>query len=106
MPNKTWKPIRDDIAVNDVRVATYADLMEAEDRIAAARMHRGVHIETIEQALDFAESPDPERESDRELYLGILRRYVEALGGELREVLPPAAVFPEETIELPVAPRD
>jgi hypothetical protein len=105
MPNKTWKPIRDDIPLNDSRVATYADLMEAEDRIAAARMHRGATNETIEQALDHAESPDPERESDRELYLGTLRRYVEALGGELREVPRPAAVFPEETIELPGAPR-
>jgi hypothetical protein len=65
----------------------------------------GTSAATIEQALDKSESDAPERESDSELYLSTLRRYVAALGGQLHERGGLRAVFPEESIDLPAAPR-
>lgn len=86
------------------RVETYARLMEAQVLIARAREKCGTAVTAIEAALDESEPAAPEREGDRALYLSMLRRYVDALGGELREQNCLEAVFPEETIGLPPAP--
>jgi hypothetical protein len=90
--------------VNDSRTATYSRLIEAQALIARACERRGTPVKAIEDALEISESSAPERESDRELYLGTLRRYVEALGGALRGEGGLEAIFPEQNIGLPPAP--
>lgn len=87
------------------RAGTYARLMEAQVLIARVLQGHGTSAATIEQALDKSESDAPELDSHRELYISTLRRYVEALGGELRERGGLRAVFSDESIELPPAPR-
>jgi hypothetical protein len=74
--------------------------MEAQERIAQARSRAGVTDAVIAEALTASEPAAPEALQDEELYLGMLARCVEALGGHLDV----AAVFPEETIELPRGP--
>lgn len=78
-------------------MATYERLMEAQHRIAGARTRAGVSDAEIDRALESCEPEHPESLSDEELYLGTLARFVTALGG----CLDVAAVFGEQTIELP-----
>jgi hypothetical protein len=81
-------------------VATYARLLEAQERIAQACSRAGATDAAIDDALAASEPSDPEALSDRELYLGTLARFVAVLGGRL-EV---SAVFPDETVTLPGEP--
>lgn len=90
--------------MSDGRADTYARLMEAQVLIARVLERHGTGAAAIEHALDASEADAPELESDRELYRSTLRRYVEALGGDLRERGGLRAVFPEESIDLPPAP--
>ncbi len=91
--------------MSDDRVEAYARLMEAQVLVARALTERGMEPAVIEAALDDSEPDAPELESERELYVSTLRRYIEALGGELCERHGLKAVFPKETMDLPPAPR-
>jgi len=79
-------------------VATYERLMEAQHRIANARMRSGASDAEIDRALEECEPATPESLSDEELYLGTLTRFVTALGGRLEGS---TAVFGDEMIDLP-----
>ncbi len=92
--------------MSDDRIETYARLMEAQVLIARTRERRGSAVAVIEAALEHSEPDAPELRADRELYLSTLRRYVEKLGGRLRDQGGLAALFPEETIALPPAPPE
>jgi hypothetical protein len=92
-PFKTWREIRGQRPLNEPRVATYKRLMDAEARLDEVRRRRGISEEAIADALALDQAGT---QSEDELYLSALSRYVVALGGclELR------AVFPEETVTL------
>jgi hypothetical protein len=98
---KSWETIRRQKPLNEVRVATYERLMDAQELIAEARSRRGVSQARIDDALAASELNDSEVESEDDLYLQTLARYVAALGGRV-EV---QAVFPDETINLLREPR-
>jgi hypothetical protein len=93
---KSWEIIRGQKLLNDERVVTYERLMDAEERIAQARVRRGESQATIDEALAVSELNSSQGEPEDDLYLGTLSRYVAALGGHV-EVL---AVFPDETIRV------
>jgi hypothetical protein len=71
--------------------------MEAQHTIANARTRVGVTDVEVDRALEAAEPENPEALSEEELYLGMLTRFVTALGGRL-EV---SAVFGEDPVDLP-----
>jgi ribosome-binding protein aMBF1 (putative translation factor) len=85
-------------------VEAYARLIEAQGRIANARERHGVSYRRVADALDAGEPDAPELESGRSLYRSTLTRYVEALGGELRQEVALFAVFPGQRVELPPPP--
>lgn len=91
---KSWEQVRRESAVNETRVATYRSLSEAEQRIADGRHREGVSWKAIEEALAGSELSNAELETEDDIYLASLARFVAALGGHL-EV---RAVFAEETI--------
>jgi hypothetical protein len=93
-PTRRWKDVIADQPVNEMRVAIYERLMEAEERIAHARYRRGVAHEVVDAALDAVDERMSDEERREDLYLSALRYYVEALGGQL-EV---HAVFDDEAI--------
>jgi hypothetical protein len=94
--SKSWETVRGQKPLNEKRVAAYERVMDAEQLIAEARYRRGVSHAAITDALAVSEPDGSGIEQEEDLYLSILGRYVEALGGHL-EV---RAVFPEETINL------
>lgn len=77
---KSWEELRREEPLNEERVAVYRALMEAQELIAAGRSV-DLGQAAIDAALAESVSPDPENESDEELYVGTLTRYVKALGG-------------------------
>ena len=77
--------------VNEARVRLYAELMEAQERIAHAR---GVDDQTALAAMDEAEAAPSEADRREDLLWSALAAYVEALGGRLEL----RAVFGEEAI--------
>lgn len=89
---KNWRTIRGQSSLNESRVATYARLMEAEQRLAHVSRRRGVSEAAIADTLELKDAD----EHQDDVYLSTLARYVAALGGHL-EV---RAVFPDETITL------
>lgn len=99
---KDWEIVRGQKLLNDKRVATYERLMDAEEQIAHARSRRGESQAKIDEALAVSELDGSEVESEEDLYLGTLARYVAALGGRL-EV---QAVFADETITIRREPGD
>jgi hypothetical protein len=90
--------IRSELGLDDERVATYGRIMEAQERIAAARTRAGASDEEIDRALEQCDRADAASLSDEELYDATLRSFVAALGGRLEGSM---AVFANETIELP-----
>jgi len=106
---KSWREIRRQIPVNEQQSALYRRMVEAELRLgtldlAAVRRRRGVRQSTIANGLDVSQPNVSRIESEEDLYLSTLARYVAALGGRL-EI---NAVFDDETISLlgePPAPR-
>jgi hypothetical protein len=91
---KSWEELRREEPLNERRVAVYRQLIEAQQLITAARsVHVGDAVVTA--ALEASVSPAPELESDEQLYVGTLTRFVEALGGELHGF---RAEFPEFSI--------
>jgi hypothetical protein len=80
--------------VNEKRVDLYAEIMEAQRRIAQSRYRQGVPDEVVQAALDAVDERMSDDERREDLYLSALRHYVEALGGRL-EV---RAVFGDEAV--------
>jgi hypothetical protein len=99
---KSWKVVRQELPIDEARVAAYAQIIEAQNRIAAARTRAGVTDAQIDAALDACDHPDPESLSPRDLYLAAIEPFVAALGGRLDGT---SAVFGEETIPLPEPPH-
>jgi hypothetical protein len=93
-PTRHRKDVTADQPVNEMRVAIYERLMEAEEEIAHARYRRGVAHEVVDAALDAVDERMSDAERREDLYLSALTHYLEALGGRL-EV---RAVFDDETI--------
>ena len=96
---KSWKVVRQELPIDEARVAAYALIIEAQNRIANARTRAGVTDAEIDAALDACEPPDPGSLSPRDLYLTAIESFVAALGGHLDGQW---AVFGEERIDLPV----
>ena len=95
---KSWKVVRQELPIDETRVAAYARIIEAQNRIAASRTRAGVTDAEIDAALDACEPPDPQSLSPRDLYLTAIELFVGALGGRLDDM---SAVFGEERVELP-----
>ena len=93
---KSWETVRAENPVNEKRVATYARLMQAQERIAHARYRRGVSDQKVQAAMEASAVEDSEAALEEDLYLRMLAGYVAALGGHVEVV----AVFPEETISV------
>lgn len=95
---KSWKVVRQELPIDEARVAAYARIVEAQNRIAASRTRAGVTDAEIDAALDACEPPDPESLNPRDLYLTAIESFVGALGGRLDGT---SAVFGDETVNLP-----
>jgi hypothetical protein len=95
---KSWKVVRQELPIDEGRVAAYARIIEAQNRIATARTGAGVSDAEIDAALDACEPPDLESLSPRDLYVTTIESFVAALGGHLDGM---SAVFGDEAIELP-----
>ncbi len=93
-PTRRWKDVVADQPVNEMRVAIYERLMEAEEQIAHARYRRGVAHDVVDAALDSVDERMSDAERREDLYLSALAYYVDALGGRL-EI---RAVFDDEAI--------
>jgi transcriptional regulator with XRE-family HTH domain len=77
-------------------VRAYRRLMDAEVALNELRLRRGLSQAQVAQALEVSQPNVSRIESEEDLYLSTLARYVAALGGRL-EV---NAVFDDETISL------
>jgi hypothetical protein len=77
---KSWEELRREEPLNEDRVEVYRQVMESQQLIAAGRSV-DVGLAAIDAALVASQSRDPENESDEELYVGTLTRFIEALGG-------------------------
>ena len=95
---KSWKVVRQELPIDETRVAAYARIIEAQNRIVASRTRAGVTDAEIDAALDACEPPDPQSLSPRDLYLTAIELFVGALGGHLDGI---SAVFGEEWVDLP-----
>ena len=81
---KSWREVRDQLALNEARVATYRRLMDAQEAIALQLLGQGlVSEEQIDQALSASQADDPVAAEEDGVYLSALTRYVSALGGRL-----------------------
>lgn len=78
---KDWDTIKSENPLNEERVATYERLMEAQERIAAGL--RGVSREALARALTASDLDASLLESEDELYLRSLARFINALADEL-----------------------
>ena len=94
---RSWQVIRQELPIDEARVAAYRRIIEAQERIVTARTRAGVTDAEIDAALESCEPPDPESLTPEELYLGTIERFVVALGGRLDV----SAVFGEERVDLP-----
>jgi hypothetical protein len=99
---KPWKVVRQELPIDEARVAAYAQIVEAQHRIAASRTRAGMTDAEVDAGLDASEPDDPESLSPRELYLTVVERFVAGLGGRLEGA---SAVFENEAVDLP-APED
>jgi KaiC/GvpD/RAD55 family RecA-like ATPase len=100
---KPWEEVRREEPLNEARVALYQQVMEAQELIGAMRAV-DVGQAAIDAALAESASPDPENESDKQLYVRMLTRYIEALGGRavaLETVVGIRAEFPGWSIAIP-----
>jgi transcriptional regulator with XRE-family HTH domain len=93
---RSWREIRREIPVDEGRVRAYRRLMDAEVALNELRLRRGLSQAQVAQALEVSQPNVSRIESEEDLYLSTLARYVAALGGRL-EV---NAVFDDETISL------
>ncbi|MGZ4165106.1 MAG: hypothetical protein ACXVRW_08900 [Solirubrobacteraceae bacterium] len=79
-------------------MAAYGRIMDAQERIAAARARAGVSDEQIDRALEACEPANAESLTDEELFVATLEAFVAALGGRLDGS---TAAFGDDTITLP-----
>lgn len=93
-PKKTWRDVRAQRPLDERRVAAYKLLMEAETTLHELRERRGISQATLAGALEMTQPNVSRIESEDDVYLSTLARYVAALGGHI-EV---RAVFPDETV--------
>jgi hypothetical protein len=98
---KPWEVVRAELPIDEERVAAYAAILEAQERIATSRTRAGVSDAEIDATLEACEPADPESLSPRDLYLTTIEGFVTALGGHLDV----AAVFGDDRIDLPDPPR-
>lgn len=82
-PTRSWKDGGASEPVNESRAEIYAQLMDAQERIAQALYERGVEHAIVLAALDTADETLSESERREDLYLAALTHYVRALGGQL-----------------------
>ncbi len=94
--------IRDELPIDETRVAAYALIIDAQNRIADARIRAGATDAEIDAALDACEPPDPQALSPRDLYLTAIELFVAALGGRLDGA---SALFGDAAVELPAPPQ-
>jgi hypothetical protein len=102
----SWQDVLRQEPLNEARIAAYERLMEAEHRIAEARVAQGVSDQAIDRALEVSEA-DVEDLSDEDLVVTVLRRFVAELGGRLESGAGSdelAAVFEERVISIPQQP--
>jgi hypothetical protein len=95
---KSWEELRREEPLNERRVSVYRQLLEAQELVAASRMAVGVSEAAIDAAFEGSGSASPEHESDEDLYVGTLGRFVEALGGRLEGF---RAAFADGSVTLP-----
>ncbi len=95
---KSWKVVRQELPIDEARVAAYARILEAQNRITASRTRAGVSDAEIDAALDACEPPDPQSLGPKDLYLTAIELFVAALGGRLDGM---SAVFGDDAIDLP-----
>jgi DNA-binding XRE family transcriptional regulator len=96
---KSFKALRDQVMADPARrerVETGTRALRLALALAAARERRGVTQATVADAIGTSQANVSRIESEQDVYLSTLARYVAALGGRL-EV---AAIFPDETIVL------
>ena len=92
---KSWREVRDQLALNEVRVETYGRLMDAQSEIAELLLRLGLASEAqLDQALAASQAEDPATAAEDGVYLSALSRYVTALGGHLEIT----AVFPDASV--------
>lgn len=82
-PTSSRKDVVGEGPVNEMRVAIYQRLMDAQEQIAHARYRQGVSDDAVQAALDTADERLSDAERREHLYLAALAHYVEALGGRL-----------------------
>jgi len=94
--NKTWREVRAKRSLDEGRVGAYRLLMDAETTLHQIRERRGASQAQLAAALEMSQPNVSRIESEDDVYLSTLARYVAALGGyvEVR------AVFPDEAITL------
>ena len=81
---KSWREVREQLALNETRVATYKRLMDAQEEIAKLLSERGlVTDDQLDGALSASQADDPVTAEEDGVYLSALARYVSALGGRL-----------------------
>ena len=97
---KSWKVVRQELPIDEARVAAYARIIEAQNRIAASRTRAGRHRRRDRRGAGACEPPDPESLSPRDLYLAAIEAFVAALGGRLDGT---SAIFGDERVDLPAA---
>lgn len=98
---RRWEMIREEEPLNEVRVATYRRLAEAQAHVGEARTKERAADAAIDAAVEASEPTPEEIAHGDNLYLGSLARYVAALGGHIEVT----AVFPDETIVVRREPR-
>ena len=97
---KSWKVVRQELPIDEARVAAYARIIEAQNRIAASRTRAGRDRRRDRRGAGCVRASGPESLSPRDLYLGAIELFVAALGGRLDGT---SAVFGEERVDLPAA---
>jgi hypothetical protein len=82
-PTRSGKNAPSEEPVNAMRAQLYAQLMEAQEKIAHVLYKRGVSHDVVLAALDCVDERLSEDERREDLYLSALAYYVEELGGRL-----------------------
>ena len=93
MGNQPARPRATD-PLEDERAANYKRLIEAELQIGRALKPHGVGDQAMIDAMELAEADLTPFEDEHHLYLTVLTRFVDALGGRLEL----HAVFEDETV--------
>jgi predicted XRE-type DNA-binding protein len=98
MKTTSWKAIKDQRFTKEeqAEIAQRAQAMIAEMPLQELRQARAFTQSTLAVALEVAQSEVSQIEKQTDVYIGTLRRYIEAMGGELDIV----ARFPDGSIRI------